>query len=102
MLTPAAPALRSSARLFGIPFGDLGLFANLLIAFALGFMTFFGVTFVSIFGLMIFNAATHHHIGLDASYKYIALPAGLLVLVASLVVLVGFWLRNRLTGHRDA
>ncbi len=102
MPIPAPPSIRSSAKIFGIPIGELGLFASLLIAVALGFMSFFAVTFLSIFGLMIYNGATHHHVGLDASYKYIALPTGLLILALSLVVLVGFWLRNRLTGHRDA
>jgi TRAP-type C4-dicarboxylate transport system permease small subunit len=88
----------SGPRLFGIPYGDFGLFASVLIAAALGFMTFFAVTFVSIFGILIYNGVTHHAVDLSASYKYIALPAGSLVLVVALSVLGSVWLRRRLTG----
>ncbi len=91
---------RPSATLFGIPIGDFGLFASMLMATALGFMTFFGVTFLSIFGILIYNGITHHHVTLDASYKYIALPAGVIVLVVSMLVLLGLWVRNKLSGMR--
>lgn len=101
MSLPVSTAAQSAAKLFGIPVGDLGFFANILISVALGFITFFVVTFLSIFGLMLYNGIAHHAVGLDAGYKYIAFPAGLLVLLASLVTLVGFWLRNRLAGHRQ-
>ena len=86
-------------RFFGIPYGDFGLFATLLISLALGFMTFFAVTFVSIFGILIFNATTHHAVDLSHAYKYIALPAGCFVLGLSLVILGSVWLRRRLTGR---
>jgi hypothetical protein len=93
---PPAPAV--PAKLFGVPMGDFGLFASTLIAVALGFMTFFGVTFLSIFGLVIYNAAGHA-VTLDTSYKYIALPAGIVVLVVSFAVLMGLWVRRKLTGR---
>jgi len=94
--TPAAPL--APAKLFGIPMGGFGLFASTLIAVALGFMTFFAVTFLSIFGLVIYNAAGHA-VTLDTSYKYIALPAGIVVLVVSFTVLMGLWVRRKLTGR---
>lgn len=87
-----------TTRIFGIPAGDFGLFASTLIAVALGFIAFFGVTFLSIFGLMIYNGAGHR-VTLDASYKYIGLPAGILVLVLSYALLLGIWLRRKLTGR---
>lgn len=96
-ITPHAPS--GPTRIFGIPAGDFGLFASTLIAVSLGFIAFFGVTFFSIFGLMIYNGAGHHHVTLDASYKYIGLPAGILVLGLSFVTLLGIWLRRKLTGH---
>ena len=102
MLSPLSTTSRSSAKLFGIPVGDLGFFANLLIAVALGFITFFGVTFLSIFSLLIYNSVAHHRIGMDVGYKYVAFPAGIVVLVVSLALLVGLWARNRLTGQRGA
>jgi hypothetical protein len=33
------------------------------------------------------------------SYRYIALPVGLTVLAVSLIVLIGLWLRRKLTGN---
>lgn len=87
-----------TTRIFGIPAGDFGLFASTLIAVSLGFIAFFGVTFFSIFGLMIYNGFGHH-ITLDASYKFIGLPAGILVLVVSYAGLLGIWVRRKLTGR---
>lgn len=92
------PAPRSDGpHLFGAPIGDFGLGASLLISGALGFIAFFATTFVSIFGLMIYNGATGHHITLDTSYKLIALPAGVVVLVGSFLVMMALWLRRKLT-----
>jgi hypothetical protein len=102
----AIPASRSAfpvnphtTRIFGVPVGDFGLFASTLIAVALGFITFFAVTFLSIFGLLIYNAGGHHHVTLDTGYKFLALPAGIFVLIISYIVLLGIWLRRRFTGH---
>jgi hypothetical protein len=88
-----------SLRIWGVPVGDLGLFASILIAIALGFITFFGVTFLSIFGLMIYNRAGGHHVTLDTGYKFIALPAGIFMLIVSLAVLLGIWLHRKLSTH---
>jgi hypothetical protein len=97
------PAPHSSSRdsfsLFGIPIGDFGLFATALISLALGFIAFFGTTFLSIFGLMIYNAAGDHHVTLDTSYKFIALPAGIFVLIVSFAALFAIWLRRKFSGH---
>jgi hypothetical protein len=84
-------------RICGIPVGGFGLFSSTLIAIALGFITFFGVTFLSIFGLMIYNRAGGHRVPLDTSYKFIALPAGIFVLIVSLALLLAIWLRRKLT-----
>ena len=98
-MTAIAATTSRTVRIFGIPAGDFGLFASTLIAVALGFITFFGVTFLSIFGLMIYNGAGRHHVTLDVSYKYIGLPAGIAVLVVSYLLLLGIWVRRRLTGR---
>jgi hypothetical protein len=86
-------------RVWGIPVGGFGFFASILIAIALGFITFFGATFLSIFGLMIYNRAGGHHVTLDTAYKFIALPAGIFMLIVSLAVLLGIWLHRKLTAH---
>jgi hypothetical protein len=90
-------AARGNLRVWGVPVGGFGLFASTLIAVALGFITFFGVTFLSIFGLMIYNRAGGHHVTLDTAYKFIALPAGIFMLILSLAVLLGIWLHRKLT-----
>lgn len=90
---------RAGVTVCGVPIGDFGLFASTLIALALGFIAFFGVTFLSIFGLMIYNRAGGHHVTLDTSYKFIGLPAGIFVLIISLAILLGIWLHRKLTGR---
>jgi hypothetical protein len=96
---PLPPRAGDTIRLFGVPVGDFGLFSSALIALALGFMGFFGVTFLSIFGLMIYNRAGGHHVTLDTSYKFIGLPAGIFVLIVSLAALLGIWLHRKLTSR---
>ena len=90
---------RGTIRVCGLPVDNFGLFSSTLIALALGFITFFGTTFLSIFGLMIYNHAGGHHVTLDTSYKFIALPAGIFVLIVSLAVLLGIWLHRKLTAR---
>jgi hypothetical protein len=95
---PDPGVARDSFRIFNVPIGDFGLFASALISLALGFITFFGVTFLSIFGLMIYNRGGHH-VTLDTSYKFIALPAGIFVLIVSFAALFAIWLRRKLSGR---
>jgi hypothetical protein len=91
--------IRGNLRVWGVPVGDFGFFSSTLIAIAIGFITFFGVTFLSIFGLMIYNHAGGHHVTLDTAYKFIALPAGIFMLIVSLAVLLGIWLHRKLAAH---
>jgi hypothetical protein len=92
-------ANRASARLFGIPVGDFGAFATVLISASAGVLTFFLVTFVSIFGIMIYDYGFGHHVTFAASYKWFALPAGILVMLASLIYLGSLWLRRKFRGE---
>jgi ABC-type dipeptide/oligopeptide/nickel transport system permease subunit len=85
-------------RIFRIPLGDFGFFASLLLSFSLGFLAFFATCFIAIFGILIYNGAGHH-VNFADSYRYIALPVGLIVLAVSFVVLLGFWLRRKLSGN---
>jgi hypothetical protein len=96
---PQRDTTRGGITVCGVPIGGFGFFASILIALALGFIAFFGTTFLSIFGLMIYNRAGGHHVTLDTGYKFIALPAGIFVLIISLAILLGIWLRRKLTGH---
>jgi hypothetical protein len=89
----------SRGRLFGVPLGDFGLFASLLLSFSLGFMAFFASCFVSILGILIYNNTGHHAMDFADSYRYIALPVGLVVLAISLAIFLGMWLRRTLNGN---
>ncbi|HEX3437358.1 MAG TPA: hypothetical protein VHT24_11375 [Pseudacidobacterium sp.] len=88
----------NQGKIFGIPLGDFGLFASLLLSFSLGFAAFFATCFVAIIGILIYNAAGHH-VNFADSYRYIAFPAGLIVLAIGLVVFIGLWLRRKLSGN---
>lgn len=89
---------RSEATFFGIPVGDFGGFASVLISFAAACITFFVLTFISIFGIMILNGFGHH-ISYAASYRWIALPVAIIVLVISLVYLGALWLLRKFRGE---
>jgi hypothetical protein len=89
----------NQGRFFGIQFGDFGLFATILLSFSLGFLSFFATCFVAIFSILIYNSAGHHNMNFADSYRYIALPVGLGVLAVSLIVLLGFWLRRKLSAN---
>jgi hypothetical protein len=89
----------NQGRFFGIQVGNFGFFATLLLSFSLGFMAFFGTCFLAILGILFYNSSGHHSINLADSYRYVALPVGLIVLAVSLVTLLGFWLRRKLSGN---
>jgi hypothetical protein len=80
--------------LFGVPLGDLGWFASLLMGTAAGFAAFFAATFCGIIGILVYNLATHHAVDLTISYRWIGLPVGLVVLVAALGYLGTLWVRR--------
>ena len=89
----------ASARLFGVPVGDFGLFASVLIPFAAGFLAFFLFSFFGIFGVWIYDGVKHLGMSnLAISYEWIGLPAGLLVLVVSFLYFVSLWVRRTLMG----
>ena len=86
------------ARLLGIPLGDFGLFSALLLSLASGFLTFFATCFLAIVGLLVWNVSTHQAINYADSYRYVAAPAGLLVLVVAVFFFTGTWLRRKFAG----
>ena len=86
------------ARVLGIPLGDLGLFPSLFLALAFGFMAFFASCFLAIVSLLVWNTATHGHISYADTYRYVAAPTGLAVLVMGMVFVTGSWLRRKFAG----
>ena len=91
-----SPRTSGPGYLFGIPLGDLGWFTSLVMSFALGFAAFFAATFFAIFGVLIYNTATHRAVDFALTYKRVGLPVGLLVLVAALGYLGTLWVRRQL------
>jgi uncharacterized membrane protein len=84
--------------LFGAPISDFGFFASILIAVVAGFLTFFGMTFLSIVGVSIYKGITHSPVTLDVSYKYIAFPTAVVVLAGGLVFMMALWVRRMRAG----
>ena len=87
---------RAEGKFFGIPLGDFGFFTSLLMAFAVGFLSFFLFTFLAIVGIMIYNGMGHH-VDYADSYKDISFPAGLVVLAISLIFFGTLWVRRKLS-----
>jgi hypothetical protein len=80
----------------GFPLEGFGLFSGLLLSFAAAFFTFFATTTIAIFSLLGWNLIGHHAVDYAASYRYVGLPAGLLVLIVALPVFGTLWVRAKL------
>lgn len=91
-------ASEKPARLLGIPLGEFGFFSALLLSLVSGFLAFFSSCFLAIVTLLFWNTFSHHPINYADSYRYIAAPAGLVVLLAGLFVFTGTWLRRKIVG----
>ncbi len=85
---------RAEGKFFGVPLGDLGFFTSLLMACAVGFLSFFLFTFLAIVGIAIYNGMGHQ-VDFSESYKYISFPAGCVVLAISLLFFGRLWLRRK-------
>jgi hypothetical protein len=82
--------------LLGFPIDGFGLFQSLLLAFASAFFTFFLTTCIAIFSLLVWNGILGHSVNYADSYRYVGLPAGLLVLFVALPVFATLWVRAKL------
>lgn len=91
-------AAAQPTRLLGIPLGDFGFFSALLLALASGFLAFFATCFLAIFGLLCWNLIGHNNLNYADSYRYIAFPIGVGVLVLALLFFTGTWLRRKISG----
>ncbi len=99
-MTQSSPTAPASARtfgagyLFGIPLGNLGWFASLLIGVASGFMAFFAATFCAIVFILIYNTALHGTIDYAFSYRRVGLPIGITVMAVALAYLCMLWFKR--------
>ncbi len=87
---------QAGGKFFGIPLGELGFATSVLMAFTVGFLSFFLFTFLAIVGLMILNGMGHH-VDYADSYKYISFPAACVVLLASLIFFGSLWVRRKIS-----
>ena len=86
----------SGTTLFGIPIGDFGWFATLLVSVAAGFLSFFATTFCAIVIILISNSAAHTNIDFAVSYRDVGFPIGVVVLVVALAAMGTLWVRRML------
>ena len=87
---------RRGGKILGFPLEGFGLFTSLLLALASAFLTFFASTTVAIFSLLAWNVMGQHTVNYADSYRYIGLPAGLLVLVVAVPVFGTLWVKAKL------
>jgi hypothetical protein len=81
---------------FGFPLEGFGLFSSLLLSFASAFFTFFASTCIAIFSLLAWNVIGGHSIDYADTYRYVGLPAGLVVLAIALPFFLTLWVRAKL------
>jgi hypothetical protein len=90
-MTATADSPANRGRFFGIPLGDFGFFASLLLSFTLGFASFFTLLF--------YNEGGHHNVDFADTYKFVGLPVGLVVLAVSLIFFGSLWIRRKVSGR---
>jgi hypothetical protein len=90
---------RSGGSFLGFPLEGFGLFTSLLLALSSGFFTFFLVTALSIFGLLIWNQLLHHTVNYANSYLFFGLPSAIGVWTVALVVFGTLWVRAKITAR---
>jgi hypothetical protein len=89
-------ANRGSGSFLGFPLEGFGLFTSLLLTASSGFFTFFLVTALSIFGLLIWNQLLHHTANYANSYLYFGFPAAVAVWTIALLVFGTLWVRAKI------
>jgi len=82
---------RRDGQIFGIPLGDLGWFASLLMGTATGMTAFFLSTFVAILVLLVDMSVTHHAPDFAIAYRRVGFPIGVVVMAAALGYLGVQW-----------
>jgi len=87
---------RRSGSFLGFPLEGFGFLTSLLLAASSGFFTFFLVTALSIFGLLIWNQLLHHTVNYANSYLYFGFPSAVAVWTVALIVFGTLWVRAKI------
>jgi ABC-type nickel/cobalt efflux system permease component RcnA len=82
-------------KIFGFPIEGFSLFQSLLLSLASAFLAFFAATCVAIFALLAWNLFGGHSVNYADTYRYVGLPAGLLVLAVALPFFLVLWVRAK-------
>jgi hypothetical protein len=93
-IAPSTQRTFAAGYVFGVPLGNMGWFASLLMGVASGFMAFFAATLCAIVFILIYNSASHNPIDFALSYRLIGLPIGLIVMALALGTLGTLWFRR--------
>jgi hypothetical protein len=67
----------------------------LLLSFAAAFFTFFLTTFLAIMALLVWNELLGHTVNFADTYRFVGLPAGVLVLAVALPYFLALWIRAK-------
>jgi ABC-type nickel/cobalt efflux system permease component RcnA len=86
---------RGAGSVLGFPLEGFSLFQSLLLSFASAFFTFFLTTFLAIVALLVWNVLGGHNVNFADTYRYVGLPAGVLVLVVALPYFLVLWVRAK-------
>jgi hypothetical protein len=87
---------RDTKSILGFPLEGFGFFQSLLLSFASAFFTFFSTTCIAIFSLLAWNVIGGHTVNYADTYRYVGLPAGLLVLAIALPLFGTLWVRAKM------
>jgi ABC-type nickel/cobalt efflux system permease component RcnA len=87
---------RGAGTVLGFPLEGFSLFQSLLLSFASAFFTFFLTTFVAIISLLVWNVLGGHNVNFADTYRFVGLPAGLLVLGLALPYFLVLWVRAKM------
>ena len=91
-------AQRRGGTFLGFPLEGFGFFISLLLAMASGFFTFFLVTTLAIFSLLIWNQGMHHTVNYADSYRWVGFPAAVVVWIVAFGVFGTLWIRAKITA----
>ena len=94
-MTHTAQSEARGGKIFGFPLRGFGLFTSLLLSFAAAFFAFFASTCLAIFALLAWNIGGHHAVNYADSYRYVGLPAGVIVLLLALPFFATLWIRAK-------
>lgn len=90
------PTGQTGKTVLGFPLRGFGLLTSLLLSFASALITFCLATMIAIFSLLVWNLGGKHAVDYAISYRYIGLPASLIVLAIALPLFLVLWIRAKI------